>query len=433
MVRRAWTGRAVAVTSRRRPRGPGRRKIGQRASRRRRVPAGDVGAETRSGSGRPVRREQIDGHAAFLPDQDGPLAVGGQPRLDGVVVRLVRLVGIPGAHQDRFGGSHASTRPVPSQPLAKKRARNSPPTRRSPSTSPSQRARRAVSSADHRSSTCVSKRSSMRTMPVPSAARRLPRIAATAPDVARHSMLLRSRFPGPLPRAGRPTVLPTGPGMEPAIDRAPPAARGGDRRRAAGPPGERRQDPPPATPAVPRHARTGDRQQCASSPAVAGPPANASSNVRRLSSESARTMASMGRLYQCGYVTVKVHVRSRPRSSARPTPTTEVVVPEQPGGDGPPWPPGLTERLHLDRIGPMPDALDLADRRREGDVADRPHVGPPEHHQQIDRRRPRPDAGDRLERGVDRIVIEARQPIEVEGARSDGGSRGLGRSGPSGG
>src|SRR5215471_12106080 len=75
------------------------------------------------------------------------------------------------------GGSHASTRPVPSQPLAKNRARNSPPRRRSPSKSPSQRPRRRGSvRADHRSSLSVSKRSSMRTMPLPSADRRLPRM-----------------------------------------------------------------------------------------------------------------------------------------------------------------------------------------------------------------------------------------------------------------
>src|SRR5215469_7758292 len=79
------------------------------------------------------------------------------------------------------GGSHTSTRPVPSHPLVKKRARNSPPRRRSPSNSPSQRARRRGSvSADHRSSMSVSKRSSMRTTPLPSADRRLPRIRLPA-------------------------------------------------------------------------------------------------------------------------------------------------------------------------------------------------------------------------------------------------------------
>ena len=57
----------------------------------------------------------------------------------------------------RRGGSHAATRPVPSHPLAKKCARNSPPRRRSPATSPSQRARRRGSvHADHRSSMSVS-------------------------------------------------------------------------------------------------------------------------------------------------------------------------------------------------------------------------------------------------------------------------------------
>src|SRR3954452_10715676 len=42
----------------------------------------------------------------------------------------------------RRGRSHTSTRPEPSDPLAKKRKLYSPPRRRSPSTSPIQRARR---------------------------------------------------------------------------------------------------------------------------------------------------------------------------------------------------------------------------------------------------------------------------------------------------
>ena len=42
----------------------------------------------------------------------------------------------------------------------------------------------------------------------------------------------------------------------------------------------------------------------------------------------------------------------------------EVVVPEQPRGDRAPRPPGLAERDHLDRIRPVAEALDLADRLR---------------------------------------------------------------------
>ena len=66
----------------------------------------------------------------------------------------------------RRGGSHASTRPVPSDPLAKKLKLYSPPRRRSPFTSPIQRARRPGSvSASQSSSIPVSKRPSIRTMP----------------------------------------------------------------------------------------------------------------------------------------------------------------------------------------------------------------------------------------------------------------------------
>ena len=68
-----------------------------------------------------------------LDDQDGLVAVGGQHGLDDMLMLLPRSRGL---NNSRRGGSHASTRPVPSHPLAKKRARNSPPRRRSPSTSP---------------------------------------------------------------------------------------------------------------------------------------------------------------------------------------------------------------------------------------------------------------------------------------------------------
>jgi hypothetical protein len=43
---------------------------------------------------------------------------------------------------------------------------------------------------------------------------------------------------------------------------------------------------------------------------VAGPAVRASSIVRRLSSASARRTASTARMYQVGYVTVKVHKQS---------------------------------------------------------------------------------------------------------------------------
>ena len=47
--------------------------------------------------------------------------------------------------------------------------------------------------------------------------------------------------------------------------------------------------------------------------AVAGPPARVSSTVRRLSSARARRTASMMRMYQVSYVTVKVHKRAQVR------------------------------------------------------------------------------------------------------------------------
>ena len=64
----------------------------------------------------PVGGEHVQGHPPFLPDQDGLVAVGFQRGLDDVLVRLVRAM----FTSSRRGGSHASTRPVPSDPLAKK-------------------------------------------------------------------------------------------------------------------------------------------------------------------------------------------------------------------------------------------------------------------------------------------------------------------------
>ncbi len=133
----------------------------------------------------------------------------------------------------RRGGSHASTRPVPSHPLAKKRARNSPPRRRSPSTSPSQRARRPGSvNADHTSSISVSKRSCMRTTPVPSADRRLPRMRVPARSLLVIWCSLVRVSPGLSRCAGHPAAAPTRPGTGSAIRRPQRAARGEDCRPA---------------------------------------------------------------------------------------------------------------------------------------------------------------------------------------------------------
>src|SRR5512132_983233 len=123
----------------------------------------------------PVSGEQLQGHAPLLPDHGGLVAVDGEQDLE--VTPVVRLVRVLDAHEQPLWGSHAATRPVPSHPLEKRRARYSPPSRRSPSTSPYQRARREGSvSADHTSSIALSKRSSIRTMPFPPPEPRLPRM-----------------------------------------------------------------------------------------------------------------------------------------------------------------------------------------------------------------------------------------------------------------
>src|SRR5258708_7772442 len=140
------------------------------------------------------------GHAPFLPDQDGLVAVGGQRGLDEMLVRLARLHG-------------------------------------------------QQVSADHRSSISVSKRSSMRTTPLPSADRRLPRRRVPP----RALLVIWCSFvhvsPGPPRCAGHPAAAPTRPGTGPAIHRPRQAARGENCRPAAAPPGGPRQAPPPPAPA----------------------------------------------------------------------------------------------------------------------------------------------------------------------------------------
>jgi hypothetical protein len=65
---------------------------------------------------RPVGGEQAQGHAPFLGNQDGLVAVGSQRDLDDLLVLLAQAVG----QEQPSRGPHTSTRPVPSDPLAKK-------------------------------------------------------------------------------------------------------------------------------------------------------------------------------------------------------------------------------------------------------------------------------------------------------------------------
>ena len=158
-----------------------------------------------------------------------------------------RVVRIPGPHQQplrRLAGFHAP-RALPT--AGEEVCAELTAERRSPSTSPIQRASRGGSvSADHRSSISVSKRSSMRTMPLPSADRRLPRMRSRhlrcwsfdAPSFA---------FPsGHLGVEGVQPLLPQSPDSPPAIHRPLPAARAVARRSASALPCGPRQAPPPA-------------------------------------------------------------------------------------------------------------------------------------------------------------------------------------------
>ena len=94
------------------------------------------------------------------------------------------------------------------------------------------------------------------------------------------------------------------------------------------------------------------------------------------------------------------------RALSGSTATAQVVVPEEACRHGTIWPPRVAEPGHLGRIRPMRQRLHFGDGRREGDVAGRPHIGPAEHHQEVDGRGPRADPRDRLELGVDRVVVE---------------------------
>ena len=191
-------------------------------------------------------------------------------------------------------------------PSVEEPGRNSPPSRRSPSTSPSQRARRPG-----RSAPTTGHRIGVEAIFHPHDALAIHR-SQTAQDAAPPralpviwSSFVRA-FPG-LPRcAGHPAAAPTGRGTGPAIHRPRRAARGGDCRSAAAPPGELRPAGLPQHPEVSRHAGASNGQQRRQLTRRRRPEAKASSMVRRLSSASARSAASTARTYRPGYVTVKV-------------------------------------------------------------------------------------------------------------------------------
>ena len=98
-------------------------------------------------------------------------------------------------------------------------------------------------------------------------------------------------------------------------------------------------------------------------------------------------------------------------------------MPEQACRDRPPGPPRLAELQQRLGIRACRESLGLADRGRERDVADRPHVRSSEDHQQIDRGRPTADPRDGLERGPDPVVVELFEDVEVEGAVEDRGGK----------
>ena len=52
----------------------------------------------------PVGGQQLQRHAPFLPDQHGLVAVGDERGFDGVLGRPVRLVRVPGQHQQPLRG-----------------------------------------------------------------------------------------------------------------------------------------------------------------------------------------------------------------------------------------------------------------------------------------------------------------------------------------
>lgn len=107
----------------------------------------------------------------------------------------------------------------------------------------------------------------------------------------------------------------------------------------------------------------------------------------------------------------------------RGAPTRHIVVPEEPSGNGSPRPPRLTEEHQLFGCRPRPQALHVANGSRKRDVPDRPDVRAAEHHEQVDRRRPAADPGDRLEREPCRVVVEGSDDVEVERAIDEGGRK----------
>ena len=120
-----------------------------------------------------------------------------------------------------------------------------------------------------------------------------------------------------------------------------------------------------------------------------------------------------------------------PASAGSPPP--QVVEPEQPGSDGAPRPPRLAEDGQLVGARTAGQGERFPDGGLQRQVADRPDIRPAEHHQQVDRRGPRTDARQGLERTLDLRVVLSGQPIQVQRCRRPRRSQGRGRSVPSGG
>jgi hypothetical protein len=101
----------------------------------------------------------------------------------------------------------------------------------------------------------------------------------------------------------------------------------------------------------------------------------------------------------------------------------QVVVPEESSRDRSPRPPLLCQGQHLIGAGSSRQALDLGYGRRERHVGRRPHIRPQKSFHQVDRGRPRPDAGQGDERALRDVVGQRRQPVEIQLARRHGSSQ----------
>ena len=89
-------------------------------------------------------------------------------------------------------------------------------------------------------------------------------------------------------------------------------------------------------------------------------------------------------------------------------------MPQDPCGSGAPRPPRRGDALLLPGVRQEPEPLCISHCRREREIADRPDVGPPERHQQVDVGGPSTDTEQGDEAAASPVVVGRRDRLGIE-------------------